>query len=112
MKQLTLTQTPPLVQEEDGTVRVNGSRITLDTIVGAFQKGATADQIQDSFPSLSLREIYGAIAYYLEHQAEVEDYLKLRREEAEALRREIESQQDVAGFRERLRARRAQLVKS
>jgi uncharacterized protein (DUF433 family) len=69
MIQLTLTQTTPLIQEADGTVRIAGSRVTLDTIIGAFQKGATAEQIQDSFPSLSLAQIYGAIAYYLNHEA-------------------------------------------
>jgi uncharacterized protein (DUF433 family) len=112
MIQLTLTQTTPLAQEADGTVRLTGSRVTLDTLIGAFQKGATAEQIQDSFPSLSLRQIYGAIAYYLEYETEVETYLRERRAEAETIRREIESQQDTAGFRARLRARRAQLIKS
>ena len=104
MIQLTLAQTTPLVQEPDGTVRITGSRVTLDTIAGAFQKDATAEQIQDSFPSLSLRQIYGAIAWYLEHEDEAEVYLRERRADAEAIRREIESQQDTAGFRARLRA--------
>ena len=112
MKQLTFTQTVPLVQESDGTVHVTGSRVTLDTLVGAFQKGATAEQIHDSFPSLSLSQIYATIAYYLEHQPEVEAYLKLRREEAASIRNEIESQQDTDGFRARVRARRAQLIKA
>lgn len=112
MIQLTLTQTTPLIQEADGTVRISGSRVTLDTIIGAFQKGATAEQIQDSFPSLSLAQIYGAIAYYLNHEADVETYLRERRAEAESIKHEIESQQDTAGFRARMRARRAQLVKS
>jgi uncharacterized protein (DUF433 family) len=112
MKQLSFTQTVPLVQESDGTVHVTDSRVTLDTLVGAFQKGATAEQVQDSFPSLSLQQIYVTIAYYLEHQAEVEAYLKLRREEAASTRKEIESQQDTDGFRARIRPRRAQLIKA
>ena len=112
MKPMTFTQTTPLAQDDDGTIRVSSSRITLDTLVGAFQKGATAEQIQDSFPSLSLRDIYGVIAFYLEHPTEVEDYLRTRRAEAEAIRREIESRQDTAGFRARVRARQAHLVKS
>ncbi|MDQ3684109.1 MAG: DUF433 domain-containing protein [Acidobacteriota bacterium] len=112
MMQLTLTQTTPLVQEADGTVRISGSRITFETISGAYEKGATAEQIQDSFPSLSLRQIYGAIAYYLEHEAEVKTYLQIRRAEAEATRREIESQQDTAGFRARVRTRYSHLIKS
>ena len=111
MIQLALTQTTPLSQEGDGTVRITGSRVTLDTIIGAFQKGATAEQIKDSFPSLSLAQIYGAIAYYLEHESAVEAYLRERVVEAESIRRVIESQQDTAGFRTRMRARRAQLVK-
>lgn len=112
MIQLMLTQTTPLIQEVDGTVRIKGSRVTMDTIVGAFQKGATAEQIQDSFPSLSLAQIYGAVAYYLDHETDVETYLRERREEAKSLKHEIERQQDTAGFRARIRARRAQLVKS
>jgi uncharacterized protein (DUF433 family) len=111
MKPMTFTQTTPLVQDDDGTIRVTGSRLTLDTLVGAFQKGATAEQIQASFPSLSLRDIYAVIAFYLEHESEVEDYLRARRAEAEAIRHEIESRQDTAGFRVRVRARQAQLVK-
>jgi uncharacterized protein (DUF433 family) len=110
MMQLELKQNTPLKQDEDYTIRVIGSRITLDTIVTAFQKGATAEQIQDSFPSLSLREIYGTIAYYLEHEAEVENYLKARREEAETLQQEIESQQNTSDFREKVRARQRQLT--
>src|SRR5260370_34403014 len=91
MKQLNFTQTVPLIQEKDGTVHVTGSRVTLDTLVGAFRKGATAEQIQDSFTSLSLQEIYAVIAYYLEHRPEVDSYLERRREEAALTRKEIES---------------------
>jgi len=58
------------------------------------------------------RQIYGAIAYYLEHEAEVEAYLKMRRAEAETIRHEIESQQDTSGFKARIRARRAKLIRS
>ena len=105
-----LTQSTPLTQDEDGAVRVAGSRVTLDSLVRAFDEGATAEQIQDSFPSLTLREIYGAIAYYLEHRMEVGEYLKARREEAAALRRVAEDRQDPA-IKARIRARRDQLAK-
>jgi uncharacterized protein (DUF433 family) len=110
VKQLTFNQTAPLHQDETGTVRVTGSRVTLDTLVAAFKKGATAEQIQDSFPSLSLRQIYGVIAFYLDHQDDVEAYLKERRAEAEAIRKEIEGQPQYKEFRERIRRRRAELI--
>lgn len=110
MKQLTFSQKVDLHQDRTGTVRVTGSRVTLDTLVAAFKQGATAEQIQDSFPSLSLRQIYGAIAYYLDHQDDVEIYLAERREEAEANRKEIESQPQYNEFRERIRRRRPELI--
>ena len=112
MKQLDFSFNVPLEQDQHGAVRVADSRITLDTIVGAFKRGATAEQIQDSFPSLSLRQIYGVIAYYLACQGEVEDYLRERQAEADELRWQIESQPQYHEFRERLRARREQLIEA
>lgn len=112
MKQLNLTQTVPLNQDAEGTVCLTGTRVTFDTLIAAFKKGNTAEQIQDSFPSLSLSHIYGAIAWYLDHQAEAEDYLKERQAEADAIRQEIESQPDYADFRDTIRQRRAQLIKT
>ena len=91
-------------------MRVIGTRVTLDTLVATFKKGATAEQIQDSFPSLSLRQVYGAIAYYLDHQDEVEAYLKERKAEAEAMRQQIESRPQYKEFREKIRRRRAELI--
>jgi uncharacterized protein (DUF433 family) len=110
MKQLTFDQTAPLHQDETGTVRVIGSRVTLDTLVAVFKKGGAAEQIQDSFSSLSLRQIYGTIAYYLDHKSEVEDYFSERQAEAEAIRKQIESEPQYREFRERIRRRRAEQV--
>jgi uncharacterized protein (DUF433 family) len=109
MAELELRQTPPLAEDAEGAIRVQGSRVTLDIVVGAFLKGATAKQLQDSFPSLSWRDIYGTIAFYLEHQPAVTAYLARRRTEA-ALREMIESQPDTAAFRARLHARCDSLV--
>ena len=67
MIELETMQTVPLIAGEDGVIRITGSRVTLDSIVSQFKRGATAEEIQHAFPSLSLREIYGAISYYLEH---------------------------------------------
>jgi uncharacterized protein (DUF433 family) len=112
MKQLAFTQTVPLYQDEYGAVRVIGSRVTLDSIVNNFKRGATAEQIQDSFPSLSLREIYGAIYYYLEPLEDVEAYLQARQRQAHELREQIESQPHHSEFKQKIRQRRSQLVRA
>jgi hypothetical protein len=81
-------------------------------MVSAFRRGNTAEQIQDSFPSLSLSQIYGVIAWYIDHQDEAEEYLEERQSEAAAIRQEIEGQPNYAEFRETIRQRRAHLIKS
>lgn len=109
MASLDTTLTAPLTLTEDGTIRITGSRVTLDSVVYAFKDGATAEQIHYSFPSLTLRQIYGAISYYLEHTPEVEDYLRQQEQVAEEVRREIESRQDNTALIERIRGRYAKM---
>jgi uncharacterized protein (DUF433 family) len=103
-------QQVPLVVDNDDVVRVRGSRVTIDTIVGAFQRGATAEEIQIQYSSLSLPDIYAVIAYYLGHKEAVDAYLRKRDVERRRIRAEIEARFPPDGIRERLLARRAQRV--
>ena len=56
-----------LAVTEQGTIQIKGSRVSLDSIIHHFRLGATAEQIVQSFPSLSLGDVYSSIAYYLMH---------------------------------------------
>ena len=100
-------QPVPLVSGDDGAVRVRGSRVTLDTIVRAFQRGATAEEIQQQYSTVCLADIYSVIAYYLCHTVDVDAYLLARDVEARRIREEIEARFPPDGIRERLLARRA-----
>src|SRR2546427_4072140 len=53
------------VEQRDGGYWVTGTRISLDSIVSAFKRGAAPESIQRAFPLLTLEEIYGAITFYL-----------------------------------------------
>ena len=72
------TDPAPLFTDEDGVVRVGGTRIRLDTVVYAFNQGASAEEILQQYPSLALADIYATITYYLQHRTAVDDYLKER----------------------------------
>ncbi|HLE21050.1 MAG TPA: DUF433 domain-containing protein [Vicinamibacteria bacterium] len=65
---------------------IAGTRISLDSIVYAFRRGASPEGIQRSFPLLSLEQIYGAITFYLAHQAELNAFLKQGEAEFEQIR--------------------------
>lgn len=112
MFKLTTEQNVPLIQWEDGTIRITDSRVPLDSILYHFKLGATAERIQDSFPSLTLREIYGAIFYYLENTEAVEEYLRQQEQAAGEGTHFIEQHFDTRTLRARILARRAQLART
>jgi uncharacterized protein (DUF433 family) len=64
------------IEQREGVYRVAGTRVSLDSIVYAFLEGHTAESIQQSFPILTLEQVYGAITYYLAHRAVIDAYLQ------------------------------------
>ena len=111
MANLATTLPALLTAWEDGTIRVGSSRVLLELVVHHFKQGATAEQIQHSFPSLTLREVYGAIFYYLEHTEEVEAYLAGQERQAEDVERTVRSAQVTISLQKRLEERHARLFK-
>jgi uncharacterized protein (DUF433 family) len=101
-----VAQPPPLQMDDDGVLRVGGTRVRLDTIIGAFHNGSSPGEILLKYPSLKLPDIYAVITYYLWHREEVEAYLEERRRVAEEVRQENEARFPPQGVRERLLARR------
>ena len=99
----------PLVVTEQGTIRIKGSRVSLDSIIHYFKLGATAEQIVQSFPSLSLGDVYSSIAYYLSHRQEMEVYLEEQKVAADNLQDQLESYPDyqieIAELRSRILGR-------
>jgi uncharacterized protein (DUF433 family) len=100
------TDRVPLHKDADGVIRVGGTRVTLDTVIGAFNAGATAEEIVQQYPSITLADVYSVIAYYLRHQADVQTYLADRQQKAAKVRAENERRFNSSGIRERLLARR------
>ena len=96
----------PLKLDKTGVARVGGTRVTLDTVVRAFIRGATAEEIAQQYPSLSLPDIYATISYYLQNREDVEKYLEKRRKHAQSVKQENQKMFDQSGIRERLLARK------
>jgi uncharacterized protein (DUF433 family) len=73
------------IERRDGGYYVAGVRISLDSIVYAFNRGESPERILEEFPLLDrVSRVYGAIAFYLEHQAEIDKYLEETEREFEA----------------------------
>ena len=97
---LETTQTVPLTVWKDGTIRVKDTRLLIDMIVGAHNRGECPEDIYESFPSTdyTVADIYSIIAYYLSNKSKIDEHLTKRIEEAEKTREEIES---MPGYKER-----------
>jgi len=101
-----MPEAPPLRVDEHEVIRVGRTRVTLDTLVAAFDRGDTPEEIARNYDALSLGEVYQAIGYYLGHQAEVNAYLERRQSSRAAGQEQAESQHNPSGIRQRLLARR------
>jgi uncharacterized protein (DUF433 family) len=95
----------PLAADADGVYRVAGTRVTLDTVVAAYQEGATPEEIVDQYPSIKLDHVYAVIGYYLRHREEVDGYLSDRAKHAADVRSAVEKAWPPRGIRDRLMAR-------
>lgn len=100
------TKPVPLTTNEQGVMRVGDTRVSFDTVIFAFKQGSTPEEIVADYSTLDLADVYAVITYYLQNQAEVEDYLQRRQAQRDEVRREMEARFPQAGLRERLLARR------
>ncbi len=90
---LDTTQTVPLTLWDDGSIRVKGTRLLIDMIVGAHNRGECPEEIFESFPSevYTVADIYSIIGYYLQNKSKIDNYLVKREKEAEKIWKKIES---------------------
>ena len=92
----------PLTENEHGVLHIVGTRVTLDSVVAAFDQGETPEQIVQNFPDLKLDDVYAVITYYLKNADNVRAYLAEQDREAEALRQEIRDEFPTNQLRERV----------
>jgi uncharacterized protein (DUF433 family) len=95
-----------LVEDEQGVVRVGGTRVSLESVVIAFDRGAAAEEIAESFPTLGLADVYSTLAFVLLNRSTVDEYLRAREVDTARIRAEVEARFPADGLRARLEARR------
>ena len=102
--------TAPIRIDDDGTARIGETRVPLETVISAFQRGETPEQIIDSYDVLTLAQVYAVIAYYLNHRDEVETYLEQQAVAAKQVRHEIETNRpDMLQLQKRFEEQKKQI---
>ena len=103
---VTSTYEINLTKTKAGVLRIGKTRVSLDSVITAFNQGATPEQIVYDFDTLSLSEVYAAISYYLQNRETVDSYLAKRAKQNDKLREANDARFDHQGIREKLLARR------
>jgi uncharacterized protein (DUF433 family) len=106
LEEKALSKPVPLTDGADGVIRVAGTRVTLDTVVAAFEEGATAEEIAQQYPTLLLADVYAVLGFYLRQRKSVDAYLLQRQRKGATVREENEKRFPPDAIRNRLLARR------
>lgn len=106
MSAITLSADPnPMQMDDQGVLRIGGTRVTLDTVVQAYSDGASPEEIALRYDSLSLADIHATLAYYLRRKPELDQYLQAWQLQSQQIRQQVEQRQGLQNIRERLVAR-------
>ena len=89
MLQIT-DQTVPLSTDPGGTLLVTGTRVSLHSVVGMFEEGASAEEIAHEFDSLALADVYAVLTYYLRNREAVRSALMAEEERSEEAARRFD----------------------
>jgi len=96
----------PLDRLPNGAIRVGGTRVGLDAVINAHNRGESPEQIVEAYDSLRLADVYTLIGYYLGHRDEVDEYLRADAALADEMRQKIKAEMPLPpGFKEELKAR-------
>jgi uncharacterized protein (DUF433 family) len=101
---MTETGYPHIVRDERGIVLIQGTTMKLEELVLPHRAyGWGPDELAKQFPYLTLGQIYSALAYYSDHQAEIDQEIERGYAEIQEIRRRT----PVPPIVHRLRAVRA-----
>lgn len=95
----------PLTRDAAGRLVVIGTRVPLDTLVAAFERGDSPEAIQESYPTVVLGDIYAIFTYCVRHRDDVNAYMAGRAQERGAQRAQIETRFPPEGLRAKILAR-------
>ena len=101
-----LSVTVPLWEDPPGVFRVGKSRVLLELVLHAFQRGESPESIVRSYRTLLLADVYAVIGRYLANPAPFEDYLRQCDEQGDSVRREASQPAGVSKGELLARARR------
>jgi uncharacterized protein (DUF433 family) len=97
--------TVPLRTDEHGAIRVGNTRVLLELVIHAYYMGETPEGIVESYPSLTVSDVYAVMGYYLANREDIDAYVRQRDEQVDQILRDMEANRspESRALRSRLR---------
>lgn len=79
---MTLTSCRYIVRDDQilrGEPIVAGTRTPVRAVVELWRLGTPPEQVVNSFPHLTLAQVFDALSYYSDHQSEINSYIERNR---------------------------------
>lgn len=110
--QLTITMNsiasvayPHISLDEQGVPIITGTRTkVVEIVLDHLAHGSDAREIHREFPLLALGAIHSALAYYYDHQTEMDEDIARRKQKVDAIKTEIDARQGPSLIRLKLKA--------
>jgi len=74
-----------------GEPTIDGSSITVRTVIERTRLGDTPEQIVEAYPVLTLAQVHDALAYYYDHPGEIEEYIQENREALWRMKQQLDT---------------------
>lgn len=99
------TTAVPLRHDLGGAVRVGQTRVTLDTVIYAWQQGNSAEEILEQYPALNLADVHAVLAWALRNPEAIKEYMQDCAEQEAKTMQQLEADPKVQAFRGLLQER-------
>jgi uncharacterized protein (DUF433 family) len=81
----------PLCRDSSGALRIGTTRVLLELVVRAYEAGATPEDIVQAYDTLQLQDVYAVLAWCLNNETAVEEYLSERDASAGVVEHQLQS---------------------
>lgn len=102
---MSTVQYAHITLDSEGVPIFTGTRIkVVEIVLDHIAHGSDVREIHREFPHLSVGAIYSALAYYYDHQAEMDEDIARRMQKVDALKAELDRTQGPSPIRLKLKA--------
>ena len=91
------------IERRESGFYIVGSRVPIDRVVWEYWNGEEPGCIQSHYPTLTLEQVEGAIAFYLAHREEVDKSIEENKRSEEEYRAAHPTPPEVKAIFERMR---------